>query len=58
MARKKKIVITIKSSEIRKKVRSPFANTVFTGCGAHKSEKDFNRQKNKLEDRNLLKEYK
>ena len=48
MAKKKKIVITIKSSEISKKVRSPFANTVFTGCGAHKSEKDFNRQKTNL----------
>ena len=31
-----------------RKARSPFANTVFTGCGPHKSKKDYNRQAEKL----------
>lgn len=52
---KEKIIIKIPKEKI--KVRSPFANMHFSGCGPHKSEKDYNRQKQKLETKKLSREY-
>lgn len=52
---KEKIIIKIPKEKI--KVRSPFANIHFSGCGPHKSEKDYNRQKQKLETKKLSREY-
>lgn len=48
---KKKITIHIDAKDI--KVRSPFANMIFSGCGAHKSAKDYNRQAEKLKIKKL-----
>ena len=48
MGRKKKgFTIKISSKDI--KVRSPFANMPISGCGPHKSVKDYNRQASKLD---------
>ena len=59
MGRKKeKIVFTINTMDVIKHTRSPFANTPMTGCGAHKSKKDYNRQAKKLETKKALLDYK
>lgn len=59
MGRKKeKIVFTINMMDVIKHTRSPFANTPMTGCGAHKSKKDYNRQVKKLETKKALLDYK
>ena len=55
---KKKISFTISAEEIRRKVRSPFANVVFTGTGAHRSKKDYNRQAEKLATKKAFLDYK
>lgn len=52
---KEKIIIKIPKERI--KVRSPFATMRMTGAGPHKSEKDYNRQKQKLETKKLSHEY-
>ncbi len=52
---KEKIIIKIPKERI--KVRSPFATIRMTGAGPHKSEKDYNRQKQKLETKKLSREY-
>jgi hypothetical protein len=56
MGRKKKgFTIKISSKDI--KVRSPFANMPISGCGPHKSVKDYNRQASKLETKKLSQNY-
>lgn len=59
MGRKKeKIVFTINMMDVIKHTRSPFANTTFSGCGAHKSKKDYNRQAQKLATKKAFLDYK
>lgn len=52
--KKEKIIIKIDSREVMKHTRSPFANMPMSGCGPHKSKKDYNRQKSKLETKKLI----
>ncbi|MBO5477338.1 MAG: hypothetical protein J6A15_06270 [Clostridia bacterium] len=55
--KKEKITFTINMMDVIKHTRSPFANTTFTGCGAHKSKKDYNRQAQKLATKKALFDY-
>lgn len=59
MGRKKeKISFTINMMDVIRHTRSPFANTPMTGCGAHKSKKDYNRQASKLATKKAFLDYK
>lgn len=51
----KKIDMTIHVGHV--KVRSPFANMPISGCGPHKSVKDYSRQRSKLETKRLANDY-
>lgn len=53
----KKETLHIDSMEIYNHTRSPFANVKMTGCGAHKSKKDYDRKNIKKQDKKVFEEY-
>lgn len=54
----KKETLHINGIDIFKHTRSPFANISISGCGAHKTKKDYNRKNLKKEDKKVFDSYK